>query len=74
MKVLAYRAYSARKLANLTGAKKDDRLATTLENELLAKLQAAVGECNGREDVPVPETCEGSASFEAWVRTLDDRF
>lgn len=66
MKVLAYRAYSARKLAKLTGAKKDDRLATNLENELLSKLQS--------DEVPVPETCEGVASFAEWVKSLDGRF
>lgn len=69
MKVLAYRAYSARKLAKLTGAKKDDRLATNLESELLSKLQS-----NGISEMPVPETCEGVASFSAWVKSLDDRF
>lgn len=74
MKTLAYRAYSARKLANMTNSKRDCTLATTLENELLSKLQAAAGPCNGRLDVPTPETQEGNADYAAWVETLDDRF
>ncbi len=74
MKVLAYRAFSAYKLAKLTGKDRDDKLCAKLENELLTALQEAAGLCNGRLPVPTPETQEGNAEFAAWVATLDDRF
>lgn len=74
MKTLAYRAFTARKMADLTGAKKDFTLATKLENELLDALQKAAGPCNGRLDVPTPETQEGNEAYAAWAAGLDDRF
>lgn len=70
MKVLAYRAFSARKLANLTGSKKDSTFATTLENELLTKLL----EAGTPGEVPTPETQEGNADYAAWLGSMVDRF
>lgn len=66
MKVLAYRAFSARKLAKMTGQKKDQTFATKLENELLVALKG--------EDIPTPETQEGVPAFEEWVKEMEGRF
>ena len=74
MEVLAYRAFSARKLADMTGKKKDATFATTLENELLTALCKASGLGMDRLPVPTPDTQEGNSKYEAWVATLEDRF
>lgn len=67
----AYRAFSARKLANLTGLKKDDRLATKLENEFLDE-RLRLNMVNG--EFPVPETQVGNAQYAAWVDSMEGRF
>lgn len=71
LEVLAYRAFSARKLANLTGAKKDDRLATKLENEFLDE-RLRFNMVN--DEFPVPETQVGNAQYAAWVESMEGRF
>lgn len=71
LKTLAYKAFSARKLANLTGAKKDDRLATKLENEFLDE-RLRLNMVN--DEFPVPETQVGNAQYAAWVDSMEGRF
>lgn len=70
MKVLAYRAFSARKLANLTDKKKDFTFATKLENELLDALR----EAGTPGEIPTPETQEGVPAFADWVKEMEGRF
>lgn len=71
LKTLAYRAFSARKLANLTGAKKDDKLATKLENEFLdERLRLGLVQA----EFPVPETQVGVPAYQEWVASMEGRF
>lgn len=71
LKTLAYRAFSARKLANMTMAKKDEKLAVKLENEFLtARLNAGAVE----DEFPVPETQVGNAQYAEWVASMEGRF
>lgn len=71
LETLAYKAFSARKLANLTGTKKDDRLATKLENEFLDE-RLRLNMVN--DEFPVPETQVGNAQYAAWVDSMEGRF
>lgn len=71
LKTLAYKAFSARKLATLTGAKKDEKLATKLENEFLdERLRLGLVE----EGFPVPETQVGVKAYQDWVDSMEGRF
>lgn len=71
LKTLAYRAFSARKLANLTGVKRDEKLAVKLENEFLDE-RLRLNLVN--EDFPVPETQVGNAQYAEWVASMEGRF
>lgn len=74
MKTKAYFAYTARRLANITGTSHDNKTATKLENELLSALQDAAGAGNDRLPVPTCETQVNSEEYATWVKSLADRF